>query len=84
MFIDPGDHDIGLWIVLFQVSRFSNHLCHPSINVTRAALGCTHCAKLVVQTNLPSIGKTHIFRTGMKSTFTWTTPYKSISVLIIT
>ena len=44
----------------------------------------THCPKLVVQTNLPSIGKTHIFRTGMKSTFTWTMPYKSISVLIIT
>ena len=40
--------------------------------------------KRVVQTNLSSIGKTHIFRTGMKSTFTWTMPYKSISVLVIT
>ena len=45
---------------------------------------CSHCPKLVVQTNLPSIGKTHIFRTGMKSTFTWAMPYKSISVLVIT
>ena len=44
----------------------------------------THCAKPVVQTNLPSIVKTYIFRTGKKSTFTWTMPYKSISVLIIT
>ena len=41
-------------------------------------------SKIVVQTNLPSIGKTYIFRTGMMSTFTWTMPYKSIPVLIIT
>ena len=44
----------------------------------------THCAKLVVQTNFPNIGKTHIFRPGMKPTFTWTMPYKSIPVLVIT
>ena len=41
-------------------------------------------SKIAVQTNFPSNGKTHIFRTGMKSTFTWAMPYKSISVLLIT
>ena len=35
----------------------------------------THCAKLVVQTNLPSNDKPHIFKTRMKSPFTCTIPY---------
>ena len=41
-------------------------------------------SKIVVQTNFPRIGKTYIFRPGTKSTFTWTMPYKSIPVLVIT
>ena len=41
-------------------------------------------SKIVVQTNLPSKVMIHIFRTGLKSTFTWDMPYKSISVLLIT
>ena len=44
----------------------------------------SHCSNHVVQTNLPNITKTYIFRTTMKSTFTWTMPYKSISGLLIT
>ena len=43
-----------------------------------------HCPKCVVQTNFPSIAKTHIFGTRNMCTFTWTMPYKSIPVLIIT
>ena len=42
-----------------------------------------HCTKFVVQTNLPNIGMTYIFWSGMKSTFTWAMPYKSISGLVI-
>ena len=41
-------------------------------------------SKIVVQTNFPRIDKTYIFRPGRKSTFTWTMPYKSIPVLVIT
>ena len=47
---------------------------------------CKACtlSKIVLQTNFPRIGKTYIFRPGRKSTFTWTMPYKSIPVLVIT
>ena len=34
-----------------------------------------HCTNHVVQTNLPNIAKTHIFRTAMKSTFARAMPY---------
>ena len=36
----------------------------------------THCTKRVVQTNLPRLGVTYLFGSGMKSTFIWAMPYK--------
>ena len=43
-----------------------------------------HCTKRVVQTNLPRLGVTYLFGSGMKSTFIWAMPYKWTPGLPIT
>ena len=49
-----------------------------------ANVDISHCTKLIIQTNLPNNGMTYLFGGGMKSTFTWAMPYKSIPTLLIT
>ena len=81
------DYSVGKKAILLENGTILKIISESDLNHTYVLcmyIVLPHCSKLVVQTNLPSIGKTLIFETGMKSTFTWTMSYKSISVLIIT